>query len=347
MLRRGLLLVLVLLAGAAPAGAWDAHVHRTVTYLALDLLPPEAPDWLRAADARHRLAFQSNQIDRWRGWRALPLSHLNDPDHYLDAELLEQFGLTLETMPRLRREYLKAIIIAKHEHPEGVDPYDASRDPAATKEWPGFLLHAISEQYALLQASFCQVRVLERLNDPARRHQLIQSRELVIYHMGVLAHLVADATQPLHTTKHFNGWAGDNPQGYTTDRRFHAYIDGGVVERHAITYDTLRPLAQAGRAVRADDPWADVHALFERAFELVEPLYRLERDKELDDPAGRDLIIGQLVDATEMLSALWWAAYTSGVPTDEMVESFVKYNSFRPELLPDAPRPEPAQPEER
>ena len=47
------------------------------------------------------------------------------------------------------------------------------------------------------------------------------------YVMGVMGHYVGDATQPLHTTKHYNGWVGDNPEGYTTSRKIHSWIDGG------------------------------------------------------------------------------------------------------------------------
>ena len=37
-----------------------------------------------------------------------------------------------------------------------------------------------------------------------------------IYVMGVMGHYVGDGSQPLHTTMYFNGWVGDNPNGYTT-----------------------------------------------------------------------------------------------------------------------------------
>ena len=48
----------------------------------------------------------------------------------------------------------------------------------------------------------------------------------VIYRMGILSHFVGDASQPLHTTKHYNGWVGNNPKQYTTRRSFHSWIDG-------------------------------------------------------------------------------------------------------------------------
>lgn len=329
---------------AVAAHGWGSHGHRTITYLALDGLPPQAPVWLRDAETRHRVAFQSNEVDRWRGWDAAVLGHENKPEHYLDVELLEQFGLTLNTVPPLRMEYLRAMAVAKHEHPDRVDPYDAAKDPERSHEWPGFALHAAMEHYVKLQACFNQVQILEQLNEPRREFQLRQVRENAIYHMGMLSHFVGDIAQPLHTTRHHHGWVGDNPAGYTTDSRFHSYIDSGVLQRHDLTYDNLRPLVRYETRVNAADPWDDLVAYLRRSFELVEPLYRLERDGQLDGPPGREFIAGRLVDAAAMLSALYWSAYESSRPTAEQVASWVRYDGFDPQSLPGLSEPPATRP---
>ena len=334
-MRRILSVFLVILLVLPTAWGWGAHVHRTITYLARDGLPADAPAWLRAAATKHRIAFQSNQVDRWRGWKSTVLKHENDPDHYLDIELLDQFGLTLETVPKLRREYLRVMAIAKHKHPEKIDPYDPKKDPARTQEWPGFVLHSIAEHYAKLQGAFNQVRILEKLADPARRHQLDQARAIAVYHMGCLSHFVADAAQPLHTTKHYNGWLGDNPQGYTWRNKFHAYIDEGFADRHEIGLTKLRPHVKYDAQVNAADPWDDVITYIQRSHAQMKPLYELERDGQLDSPAGERFIIERLADATSMLSALVWAAYTSAEPTEQQIESWVHYNGFDPSRLPE------------
>lgn len=333
-MRAGLYLTISAFTLAITAAAWDAHTHRTVTYLALDGLSDDTPGWLRDSNIRHRIAFQSNEPDRLRGWPAKPLKHVNDPEHYLDAELLDDFGLSLDTLPELRREYVKAMVLAKAEHPERVAPYDPNGDPARTHEYPGFLLHAISEQYAALQAGFCQLRILEQLDEPPRAAQLAQARENVIYRMGILAHLVADAAQPLHTTKHYNGWVGDNPQGYTTERTFHGYIDHGVIAHHEITYARLKPLVTYAVKMNADRPWEEVMIYYRRSFALVEPLYQLERDDQLNGPEGKAFIEARLVDATNMLTAMIEAAYRSSAPTAEQLENWKKYNNFDPAVLP-------------
>lgn len=332
----------LLAAGVAPALGWGAHGHRLIAFLALDGLPASAPEWLREPQTRKRIADQSNEADRWRGWNVAALGHVNKPDHYLDIELLDQFGLTLETVPPLRNEYLRALIIAKHTHPERVDPYDAADDPDRSKEWPGFILHAIAEHYAKLQSSFNQVRILEQIDDPQRAFQLHQARENAIYHMGMLSHFVGDMCQPLHTTKHFNGWVGENPEGYTTSRRFHPYIDSGVLEHHAITYEDVRPAVRYGIEINAMNPWDDVIAYLRRSFAEVEPLYRMEHDDTLNGPEGKALIIERLADGAAMLSALYWSAYVSSAPNPKQVADWIRYNEMRPGSLPPPPVAPPA-----
>jgi hypothetical protein len=323
---RYLLSVVLLVQATSPAAwGWGAEVHRTITYLALDGLPPDAPAWLREPNTQARIAFQANQPDRWRGWDSNVLKHENDPEHYLDVEDLSQFGLTLDTLPKLRREYLRVMAATKVQHPDRIEPYDPNADPARAREWPGFVLHAVAENYAKLQAAFNQVRILEKLSDPQRQEELEQARAIAVYHLGNLSHFVGDIAQPLHTTKHYNGWVGDNPVGYKWRERFHSYVDSGVTVTHKLDYAALRPLVMYDAHVSAADPWADVLAALQRSHAELETLYALERDGRLDSEVGRTLIAGRLSDAAALLSALTWAAYTSAAPTEKQSESWLRY----------------------
>jgi len=340
---RRLLIMFMLLSWSAPnTWAWGAAVHRLVTLLALEALPSNAPEWLRAEDTPARLAFLSNQADRWRGWDSVVLQHENSPEHYLDIERLDQFGLTLASVPRLRMEYVRVMAVAKHAAPADAEPYDPNGDPARVREWPGFLLHAIAEHYAKLQAAFWQVRILERLDDPARRVALEEARAIARYHLGCLSHFVADAAQPLHTTKHYDGWRGDNPAGYRWREKFHAYVDEGWAVTHAIDAVTLRPHVRPTPVLRGDDPWDDVLAYIGRSHAQVATLYTLERDGLLDRAAGRELLIARLSDAASMLSGLIQAAYVGSEPTAEQVERWVRYDQGA--ARPDHPATQPAQP---
>lgn len=316
------------------AGAWDAHGHRVITYLALDGLSPDMPQFLREKSMRDQIAEQSNEPDRWRGCDVSCLHHENAPDHYLDVELLDQFGLTLDTIPPLRYEYLRALAISKHEHPEKVDTYDASKDPHRTKEWPGMLPWAIVEHHAKLQSAFNTLRILEKLNDPARSHQLAMARSNVAYHMGVLSHFVGDAAQPLHTTRHFNGWDGPNPNGYTTAKSFHSYIDGDVIELHKLTYATLKSTMKFERKIGKGEAWLAGLAHIRRGFERVEELYQLEKSGALKSEPGREFIAARLRDGADTLAAYYRSAWDASAPTEKQIADFKKYNGFDAALLP-------------
>jgi hypothetical protein len=336
-MRRLAAVLVVVGAVSPPVWAWSAHGHRTITYLALDGVPASMPEWVREKPIRDRIAEESNEPDRWRSTTIRPLAHENDPDHYIDIENLTDFGLTLETVSPYRYEYVRDMAVAKYVHPEMVSAYDVDKDKDRTKEWPGFLPHAISEHYAKLRSSFNTYRILESLNDPARADQLALARENCIHEMGLLSHFVGDAAQPLHTTRHHHGWVGDNPAGFTTDRSIHAYIDGVLVDKQGLTVDSLRPSMHYDVHLNADDPWTQTLAYIRRSFEQVQPLYRLQKSGELDKEAGKEWLTERFVDAGAMLSAMYSAAWESSKPDEREVIAWVKYNNFKPEVLPAAP----------
>ena len=319
----------------APANAWNAHGHRTIARLAVDGLPSDMPAFLKDPAVVARIAEQACEPDRWRGTKRLVIGHELNPEHYLDVEDLEPFGMTLENVPRLRHEYTRAMILAKEKDPSKFAAYDRLKDPERAKEWPGFLLHAIDQRFALLQSSFNTLRILEAVDesDPAGRESrqaaLTQERENAIHHMGILAHLVGDTAQPLHTTRHHHGWIGSNPNAYTTDYGFHSYIDGKIVDHHKLDFDGLRPSMQYTRKVSASDPWDDVVAYVRRSFEKVEPLYKMHKDGTLTQEAGKGFISERFRDAGETLCALYVAAWTASKPTDSEVSSFIRFNEAR------------------
>jgi hypothetical protein len=316
--------------------AWNAHGHRTITLLAVDGLKPETPAWLKDPAISARIAEQSTEPDRWRGTRRPSINHDANTEHYIDCEDLEQFGLSLPNIPRLRYEYVKAMVTARIERAD--PPYDASRDQDHAKEWPGFLPYAIDEHYDKLRSSFNTLRVLEAVNDPARAAARAQARENVIYEMGILSHLVGDATQPLHTTRHHHGWVGPNPNGFTTDNGFHAYIDAKILEIHGFNHDSLAPRVKYDREINASEPWRDFIELIDRSFDKVEPLYVLQRDHTLEKEAGKEFIADCLCDAASTLAALYNGAWEMSKPSDSEISNFAKYD---PPAA--APRPAPAE----
>lgn len=323
---------------ASVASAWDAAGHRTITLLAIDRMDaqlasgdkdgPAGLAFVFSESGRAQAAYQSGEPDRYRAIRIGALKHVNDPDHYIDLEDLEAFGLTLKSLPPLRYEYLRALAIAKAEHPDNFKPYNEKTDPARTQEWPGFLPFGVMEHYAKLVSSFRQIRVLGALNDPARSAQMEAAKANVLYEMGQLSHLVGDAAQPLHTTKHHHGWVDENPDGFTTNRGIHAYIDGTILTIHELNDRTLKAADGPERPIAdANNPWPEVLEHIQRSNDQVRPLYVLQRSGDLEKDAGKKLISERLLDAGSMLGSLYAQAWKASAMTEKDKDDFIRYDA--------------------
>ena len=155
----------------------------------------------------------------------LPLKNVNGPDHYIDLEEVKLYGLTPETLPLMRYDYVAVIARERAAHPDRFPFIDPAKDADHTRELTGFLPWSITENYDKLKSCFSYLKTFQKYGGTPE--EIANAQANIIYVMGVMGHYVGDASQPLHTTMHFNGWVGDNPHGYTTNRTFHPWIDGG------------------------------------------------------------------------------------------------------------------------
>lgn len=329
-------------AWAFHAAAWDYEGHHAVNALALASLPADFPAFALTPPARARIAYLAGEADRWRNemnlksGTGLALGHVNGPDHYFDLEDLKLYGLTPATLPPLRYDFVADIVKARTAHPEKFPPIDPARDTDHTRELSGFLPWAITENYEKLQSGFSTLAALEKAGGTAE--EIKNARENIVYVMGVMGHFVGDASQPLHTTMHFNGWVGDNPDRYTTDHSFHAWIDGGFF-RNTGGIDEKGLAAQihpAEKISAASDP----NGIFKTAVDfivannrLVEPLYKLEKEGKLsaggNSAAGRALLDGQLVKSGQLLGDLWLTAWQTA-PEDTYLERALQQRAEGP-----------------
>src|SRR3974377_2402405 len=92
-----LLLVLVLTNAAWP---WGNEGHMMINRVAAEKLPADVPSFLR--NAEEQLAYLGPEPDRWREKSELALKLSQEPDHFIDLELVE--GMTLP--PARHRFYL-------------------------------------------------------------------------------------------------------------------------------------------------------------------------------------------------------------------------------------------------
>ena len=306
--RAALLIVLGLTVGLstpAPALAWGNSGHRMVGQAAMQNLPPQLPGFLRSSRAIAEVGELSRELDRSKGAGRVHDQN-RDPGHFIDVSDDGSIlgGPQLLNLPTTRQDYEKALTAA------GTDSWKA-----------GWLTYSIIEEHQQLAKDLAYWRVWavaeRREKSGVRKAWLIADRArreaLVLHTLGRLSHYVADGSQPLHATLHYNGW-GDfpNPKGYTT-ARIHGPIEGEFV------FANIRLAAVRG-AMPAADPVRGlldqrVAIYLSKTFAQVEPLYELEKQGGFvgADPRGVAFVTHQLgVGAGELRDLIIEAWGASG-----------------------------------
>jgi hypothetical protein len=318
--------------------AWDYEGHRLVNQLALASLPKDFPSFALTADAQERIAFLAGEPDRWRNTTNAELKHANAPDHYLDLEDLSLYGLKPETLSPFRYDFTAQIALARAAHPDKFPPIDPAKNSDHTRELSGFLPWAMTEYYAKLKSEFSYLKAFESAGGtPA---EIANAQANIVYTMGVMGHFYGDASQPLHTTMHFNGWVGDNPNHYTTNNRFHAVIDGGYIFKAGIESDLgdMKKKMRSAQIVRFNGQPAQYDQIFPAivAFlveqnKLVEPVYQLEKEHKLSGEGevglqGKPFIEGQLMKGGQLLGDIWYSAWQQAPADDYLARQLRRRN---------------------
>ncbi len=308
-----------LLASVSNIFAWDYDGHRLVNQIALTSLPAEFPQFVKTAAAQDRITFLAGEPDRWRNTSDLALKHCNGPDHYLDVDDLPLYGLTPQTVSHLRYEFAGQLYVARAQHPANFPKIDPAKNEDHTRELVGFLPWAITEYYGKLKSGFSYLKTFEANGGSAE--EIANAQQNIIYIMGVMGHFCGDAGQPLHTTKHHNGWIGANPHHYATNNTIHSWIDGGYIHRAEIGFKEMKGSIRPAKVFSAVDPQAKHEDMFPGIMsfvlqqnKLVEPLYQLNQSGGLSDHGegeskGRKFITQQLLTSGQFLGDLWFSAW--------------------------------------
>ncbi len=281
---------IVLILGLAPlflpsVKAWGDEGHRYVNRVAAEHLPSDMPVFFR--DAADRLSFLGPEPDRWRDSKELysALREVNGPDHFIDIDKPENF----EALPNDRYRYGEWLRAG------GKDPKDI-----------GFLPYSILENYEKLQVLF---RLWRDPQNAAERNQIEQN---IIYYGGVMGHYVADGSQPLHTTIHYNGWSTSaNPDLYTREP-LHWRFEGEYVKAK-IKPEDFSQLVKT--AEKLDDPFSDIMKFLFESYGQVEDLYRMDKTARWDasnaNPASKQFVARRLAAGSQMLANLWYTAWVN------------------------------------
>jgi hypothetical protein len=319
--------------------AWDYEGHRIVNQLALAGLPDDFPTFVKTPEAAERIAFLAGEPDRWRSTNELALKHVNGPDHYMDMEELDAVGIPATQLGEFRYVFTAQLAAARAAHPENFAAINPEKNKDHSRELIGFLPWAILENYAKLKSEFSYLKAFTEAGTP---DEIANAQANILYTMGVMGHYVGDGSQPLHTTKHHNGWVGDNPHGYTRASSIHAWIDGGFIGRFGITTTSLAPSARPARelglpadkrAPGRNPVFDDILTYLLAQHAQVEPLYKLEKSGALKadaadkGEAGRAFIDEQLLRGGEMLSSLWLTAWKNATPDVYLRAQLLKRNA--------------------
>jgi hypothetical protein len=248
------------------------------------------PSFMRLA--AERLAYLGPEPDRWRERSEFSLKNSQEPDHYLNMELVAD----VPDLPQGRYDYYR-LLYAKR--------------VAAKKNGDEFLPETVGTQpyitieiYDRLKVAFREYRRMKQQNLPTEAVE----QNAVLY-AGWLGHYVADGSNPLHTTISYDGWVGPNPNGYTTQKGIHAEFEGRFVTR---TLDQMEIASLVQDPVRQKDPWHDYLQYLRDSNHLVEMVYQLEKAGELKDTGtaeSRQFLRQRLAAGAQMLLNLWYTAW--------------------------------------
>jgi hypothetical protein len=267
-----------------------------VNRVAAEHLPEDVPAFFRVAV--DRLAYLGPEPDRWRRDSEYSLKESQEPDHFIKLEILD---VDLNSV-RSRYDYYR-MLYERRADPEarrGVHP------DSLLPEHVGLLPYMAMEGYERLKVAFRQYRQLQRSGGDTG---LVEGN--IILYAGWLGHYVADAANPHHTSVHYNGWQGPNPEGYAGSG-IHGRFEGDFVRSAGIRPESFSD--RVGPPQLLADPFADFLVLLYESQALVEETYRLDRADGFAGSGtaeGLEFTLDRLAAASQMLLDLWYTAWVT------------------------------------
>ncbi len=258
-------------------------------------LPDDMPAFFRASS--RQLAYLNPEPDRWkdRAERALDpaLEGGTSPEHYIDMDLVPP-----------------AVLQAALAAPNRFAYADTLRAAGVAVSTMGLLPFEMLEQAQQLRGDFR----LWRIAPDSTTRAWIEAR--IIDDAGILGHFIADGSNPHHTTKHHNGWVGENPKGYASDNRFHYRFESAYVQARIKLPDVLG--AMSHRAQVFPNLRSAIIEYLTTSFGQLEPLYALDKaspfQPDASTPEQKAFTSARLAAGAEMLRDIWYTAWVTSAP---------------------------------
>ena len=305
--RAAIALVLILVLAPLPSSGWGGEGHLMINQIAASHIPQDMPKFFRQAGVR--LAYLASEPDRWRDKRDAQLKYAQEPEHFIDLERVDW----ITEFPRDRWQFVHALYDkrATAANPDDLLP-----------EKVGLLPYETMEVYQRLREAFRQYRQLKNDRKPTEAVE-----QDIVFYAGWLGHYVGDTSQPLHTTIHYDGWVGPNPNGYAvhveptpTAPGLHWKFEGTFVAANIKTADVI---AHMHPVQRLSDPFQDYLKFLRGSHSLVEKLYQLDKAKAFDGagtPEGRRFVAEDMAAGAQMLVNMWYTAWLESAETEQKPE---------------------------
>lgn len=257
-----LAVVLVPVVLATGGYGWGRDGHRLVNRVATEALPKDVPEFLRSKAAVEAMEYYGPEPDNWKSNAELELKLAGEPEHFMDMEWADLAVANAGTkeLPRKRYDFIRVLAnVAK-----------TRTDISFTPEVIGMLPYAADEAYERLKAAMRSYRNLTASHAETKPVECE-----IVFLAGILGHWVADGSQPLHATINYNGWAGANPHGYSTDKHFHALFESDFVKANVKAKDVAALVSV--HALTVDDVFSQYVAYLRTSNSKVEETYQIEK----------------------------------------------------------------------
>ncbi|WP_347567234.1 nuclease [Sphingobium sp. BYY-5] len=255
------------------AHAWGGTAHSAIDRAAIEAIPDDGPIFLR--NYVDYIAASATLPDSWRGDSENFSKIEEDPNH---GWFREQFTF-LKPIPRSRYEFVIALY-KRYETIKDSDPATAAR---TNVRWTGTLPYAAIEAYDRLIVCMRQVRKAQVEGGDASVPEQHCAFDTIR-----LGHYIGDGAQPMHDSVHSDGWRGDNPEGFTTDRSVHGRFEGQFVDGMKLTVADIAPrIGEPGH--RNGDMFDAVLAYLDEAGNKVRAVYTLEKRNGFADFADKEV----------------------------------------------------------
>jgi hypothetical protein len=308
----------------SPLIAWGLRGHTIANLAAVEAIQ-DGPVFLKAHKAY--IGHLGTVPDLWRGMTEPFLRISEDPNH---GWYTESFDFMKE-IPRSRTEFTLRV----YDEYLRVSKTNPERAKLLNIRYTGLQAYSMMEGYERMKAGmrlyrFAGVkdagsafRDIARFYDPVSPllHDPDQVKAFlatdVAFYMGWLGHYIADAAQPLHNSKHHDGWEGDNPRNYTRDPEIHGRFESSYVDLIKLSETDLLPYIDR-TARHLDDPWTAIldHMIEARGF--AEDVYKLDLREAFRKPGDADakkLVTTRLAAGAAFLRDLAYTAWIeSAVP---------------------------------